>query len=70
MSQKKEEENEEEEEDLMADVGPGPDPIWDEIKNCRAGNKADLVCLRQDTKDKDVDPSLLVLSSCLSLDPV
>jgi hypothetical protein len=39
------------------DHGPGPTPIWDEIKACRAENRADLICVKTE-KETEVDPSL------------
>lgn len=39
------------------DHGLGPLPVWDEIKACRAENRADLTCVKTE-KETAVDPSL------------
>jgi len=44
------------------DKGPGPAPQWEEIKESKSGEQhtwtCDLVCLRQQSDDKAVDPAL------------
>jgi hypothetical protein len=48
-SSKKQEEDE-------VDIGPGPAPLWEEIKTCREGNLSDLHCIKLG-EEKEVDPS-------------
>jgi len=57
IGSKKEEEDEKEEE-KEEDLEPGPEPVWDEVKECRKNNTADLICLRQESKDSTLDVSL------------
>lgn len=43
-------------EDKEIDIGPGPEPQWEEIKTCRAQNMADLTCIKLGDENV-VDPS-------------
>ncbi len=46
------------------DVGRGPPPQWEEIKNCREGNLSDLHCIKLG-EEKEVDPSRKCPVTCL-----
>ena len=62
LSKKDDKPQEEEEEAEEEDADPGPAPMWEEIKQCKSGEShtwtCDLVCLRQQTQDTQVDPAL------------
>jgi len=49
----------------------GPAPEWEEIKDSKSGEQhtwtCDLVCLRQQSDDKVVDPALWCVLQCVAV---
>ena len=49
----------------------GPAPEWEEIKESKSGEQhtwtCDLVCLRQQSDDKAVDPALWCVLHCVAV---